>query len=107
MVGIKDKPIRTRKFANDHRDNAGLHLLYVKFAISGLLAIDAAIRRIDSEAKTSHSGILCAMFKERNRLLREDAAYAEANEFLLELVAKGLLTKIGDIFVANFAPEDI
>ena len=81
-----------RKFKIDHRENKGLHALYVSYAIKGLLAIDRAICLIDAEGQTSHASILLAMLKERAKLIRDDSAYAEADEFLQRLAAKGHIT---------------
>jgi len=96
---------KPKKFMIDHRDNGSLHSLYIKFAISGILAIDQAIKRIADEAKTSHCEILCAMYEQRKKLIREDFAYWEAASWLMELHNKGLLSKLGDIFYA-IVPEE-
>lgn len=59
-----------------------LHRIYVKFAISGLTAIDRAAALIAAESKTSIMGCLMALQTEREKLIQEDAAYAEADELL-------------------------
>lgn len=100
------KALSTKKFKYDNRDKPSLHALYVKFAISGILAIDQAIKRISDEHKTTHCGILHAMYQQRSKLIRENACHAEAEEFMLELVQKKLLSKRGDIFIAYTPNEE-
>lgn len=91
----------------DHRENAPLHHLYVKYALAGLLAIDQGIKLIANQHKTSHSGILLAMYEARAELILEDAAYWEAYQILLRLSKQRLLSKLGDIFCGISGEDEL
>lgn len=75
--------MKTPKFKTDFRKtNPTLHLLYVKWAVANLVVIDRAIKQLEKQANISLYGTIYALIKERNKLLKEDAAYADANEIL-------------------------
>lgn len=89
------------RFVVDHRKNAALHALYVKFAISSLLAIDQGIKRLEDECKTTLNGMILAMYKERERLIREDSAFFEAMELFEDLASKTLISKSGVLYIGK------
>lgn len=75
--------MKTPKFKSDFRKtNPALHLLYVKWAVANLVAIDRAIKKLEKLACFSLYGSIAALFKERDRLVKEDAAHADAFEIL-------------------------
>lgn len=70
------------KFTSDHRDNPGLHLLYVKWAARFLTILDADIQKYwDMNNLTVH-GVIQALQAERKHLVETDAAFAEADDIL-------------------------
>lgn len=70
----------------DHsKSNPSLHALYVKNACGALALIDRAIRELENRHSLSLLGMISAMRTERARLLREEAAYRDADEILKEI----------------------
>lgn len=75
--------MKTPQFKSDFRKtNPALHLLYVKWAVASLVTIDRAINKLEKLGVLSMNGAICALIKERNRLVEEDAAHADASEIL-------------------------
>lgn len=71
------------KFSEDYREsNPKLHMLYTKWAIPHLVEIDKALRKFDSFSNLNMLGVTIALFKEREKLVKENAAYAEADAIL-------------------------
>ena len=71
------------KFKFDFRKtNPTLHLLYVKWAIANLVAIDRAIRQMTKLNHNSLNEAIWALLKQKEKLIKEDAAHADANEIL-------------------------
>lgn len=71
------------QFASDFRKSKpNLHMLYVKWACQHLVAIDQCLERLDSFSNLNLADIMVAMQEERAKLLRENAAYADAQEIL-------------------------
>lgn len=70
------------EFKIDNRDNPGLHRLYVEHAVECLSTVDKAMAEIANLSKTSVFGFMEAMQRERAILVKEDAAYAEADKLL-------------------------
>lgn len=62
--------------------NPQAHLLYVKWAVKHLVTIDDCIRKITNFSNLNMMNILEAMWEERNKLVRENAAYADAQEII-------------------------
>ena len=80
---IKDIGESFTKSTSDFREsNPGLHRLYVEYAVGDLATINKAIKMLDARAHTSLSGVMCAIFAERDKLIAEDAAFAEAARLL-------------------------
>ena len=75
--------IKVTKFKVDHREeNAGLHLLYVKTAVKHLKYIDEVLGKLDDFANMNILDLSCAIQKERTKLVKENAAYADADEIV-------------------------
>ena len=75
--------MKTPQFQSDFRKtNPALHLLYVKWGVANLVAIDRSIKRLEKNANLTLNGAICALIDERNKLVKEVAAYADANEIL-------------------------
>jgi len=71
------------EFEQDHRkSNPGLHLLYVKWAIQHLTTINVSIEKISKYSNLNMFDILNAMWKEREKLIKNNAAYADAQEII-------------------------
>lgn len=67
------------------KENPGLHLLYVKWAVKHLVLLDSMIQRLWSEANLNLWDAGMALKKERDRLVKKNAAYADAQEILNEI----------------------
>lgn len=94
-------------FKSDHRiTNKGLHHLYMLSAIKHLLVIDRCLQDLHRQCNTNMTGACLALYKERARLLKENAAYAEAQEFLKELAQEKLICVIGDTFSGVLREEE-
>lgn len=75
--------MKTPQFQSDFRKtNPALHLLYVKWAVANLVTLDRAIKQIEKRGHNSLNEACRALIKERNKLVKEDAAHADANEIL-------------------------
>lgn len=75
-------------FTSDFRkSNPGLHRLYVEYAVDDLATINKALKMLDARGHTCLSGPMCALFAERDKLIAEDAAFAEASKLLRIVVA--------------------
>ena len=80
--------IEKSEFKEDRSvSNPQAHLLYVKWAVKHLVTIDDCIRKISNFSNLNMLEILRVMWEERNKLVRENAAYADAQE---------IITSIGD-----------
>lgn len=66
------------------KENPGLHLFYCGQALQHLLMIDDAIVRFASASNLNMSGPQTALIDERKKLIEENAAYAQAEAWLLE-----------------------
>jgi hypothetical protein len=70
-------------FNSDFRKtNPRLHLFYVKLACKNLSIIDRHLTELDA---TSLVDLSVAVRRERQKLVEEDAAYADAHEILLAI----------------------
>jgi hypothetical protein len=79
----KESKQKTPKFKQDWRKaKPALHLLYTKWAVGNLVAIDRALKKLADTHNISMFGAIFALKKERAKLVAEDAAYADANEIL-------------------------
>ena len=75
--------MKTPKFKSDFRKtNPALHLLYVKWAVANLVAIDHATKKLEKQCHCSLFEAIGALVKEKSRLVKEDAAHADAYEIL-------------------------
>lgn len=71
-------------FEDDFRkSNPGLHLLYVKHAIKHLRYINKCIKKFNGFSNTNMLPILEALTAEKDKLIANNAAYADANEIIL------------------------
>lgn len=91
-VAVEDseRHLDTMTFPEDYRkSNPGLHMLYTKWAIPHLVEIDKAIHKFDSFSNLNMLGVTIALFKEREKLVKENAAYAEADAILKTIQKHG------------------
>lgn len=73
-------------FESDFRKtNPPLHLFYVKLACRNLSIIDRHLMELDAASSTSLADLSVAVRRERQKLVEEDAAYADAHEILLAI----------------------
>lgn len=80
-----------KTYDKDHREsNPGLHLLYVKWAVLHLKEIDNCMEKLLKFSNINLHDVVQAMHLEREKLITENAAYADANEILLSLQGKSL-----------------
>ena len=89
----KKKPLEktaTETELADDKIEAGLHLLYVKWACKHLVVIDKMIRELGDLSNIHMSEVAEVLFKERNRLVKTNPAYKDANEILVSLKPFGL-----------------
>lgn len=71
------------EFMFDHRKtNPTLHLLYVKTAVQHLLILDSFLVRLHNLANLNLVEAISALSKERERLVKTNAAYADAQEII-------------------------
>lgn len=68
--------------------NPGLHLLYVKTACKHLAMIDSMIKRVSACSNLNMDNLMFAIIDEREKLVTDDAAYADADEILQSLKHK-------------------
>ncbi len=79
----------SKKFKKDWRvENPGLHLLYVKLGVQHLRAIDECRERLLAFSNLNLWDAALALARERAKLVRENAAYADANEVLKSITGK-------------------
>lgn len=77
----------SQTFKYDQRTiNPGLHLLYTRWAVEHLLLIEKA-KKLLSISNINLIDIQDAMDREKNKLIAENAAYAEAQD-ILEIVKR-------------------
>jgi hypothetical protein len=73
----------SQAFKEDHRDsNPGLHLLYVKWAVGHLTLIDGIEKLLFEQSNLNLLDLQIAVSNEREKLVKENAAYADASEVL-------------------------
>ena len=78
-------------FQEDARKkSAGLHMFYTRAAVSHLRTIDEALTKLADFSNINMLDMLYVMQNERSKLVRENAAYCEADEIL-----KGLKLEVG------------
>jgi hypothetical protein len=75
--------MKANKFKDDQRKkNPGLHLLYVEWAIAHLKALDDCISKLEAFSNLNMLDSIVALGKERAKLVRDNAAYFDADRFL-------------------------
>lgn len=80
------KPVTPVGFLEDRReDKPGLHLLYVKWGCQHLRAIDNCIKQLGAFSNGNLHDTIMALAEQRQKLVTENAAYADAHE-ILEMV---------------------
>lgn len=73
----------TGRFKHDHRKtNPGLHRLYVEWAVRHLAVYEQAMRAFGNESNLNMLDGLYVLGAERAKLIRENAAYAEADKLI-------------------------
>lgn len=78
-----------KTFKQDFRkENPGLHLLHTKWAVVHLRAIRECLEKLSSFSNTNLWDSMAALEKERVKLIRENAAYADGAEILESLETK-------------------
>lgn len=83
-------------FASDHREtNPGLHKLYVEWAITHLVAIKKALKSFYKFSNCNMNGPIEALEKARDKLIEENAAYAEAARHM-EIARTGEIPEPGN-----------
>lgn len=76
-------------FKQDFRkENPGLHLLYVKWGVTHLQAIRECLEKLASFSNGNLLDAMNALDREQVKLIRENAAYADAAEILESLEPK-------------------
>lgn len=74
---------KKRAFKYDHRmSNPGLHILYTKWACKHLHTIRKQIMELNGFSNVNMIAVSNALVREYQRLVRENAAYADAHEIL-------------------------
>lgn len=84
-------------FEHDVRDKPGLHRLYVEWAVRHLAIYEQAIRAFDRESNLNMIDGLCALIQERDKLIKTNAAYAEADKLIKIFKSVGPLPVQRDI----------
>jgi hypothetical protein len=74
------------------KEKPGLHMLYTKTAVKHLTEMDRAIKAFDGFSNLNMLGVTMALIKERERLVNNNAAYAEAQEILSSIHATRQVT---------------
>ena len=64
------------------KNNAGLHLLYVKWAVRHLALIDECIKKLGDQSNINLYDMISAMVIERDKLITTNEAYRDAKEIL-------------------------
>jgi hypothetical protein len=77
--------------ADWRKENPSLHLLYVKTAIRHLIILDQMIQRLSDESNLNLLDATVALGREREILVRENAAFADAHEVLRDLFGSKLI----------------
>ena len=78
-----DKSPSNDDFSQDWRKtNPGLHLLYVKTAVKHLVAIDDMLLKLNDFSNGNMMGAIEALDNERAKLVKTNAAYADADEII-------------------------
>lgn len=77
------------EFLHDHRSNPSLHLLYIHGAAHDLSMIDRMLGEINRRSRTPLSSLWLAIRAERDKLVKEEAAYHDADTIIKEY-KKGL-----------------
>lgn len=78
----------------DHREtNPGLHLLYVKWAVVHLTMIRRSMDYLSTASNCNMFPSVAALGTEYEKLVRENPAYADAEEILQSLEPHGLRFK--------------
>lgn len=86
----KGKNAAIRKYIEDWRkENPALHLFYVKCAVTHLVALDQCIERLGSFSNFNLMDAEEALYNAREKLVIENAAYADAEEILNSLKERG------------------
>lgn len=70
------------------KDKPALHMLYTKSAVKHLVEMEKAIRTFDGFGSLNMRDVTMALIKERDRLVNNNAAYAEAQEILSSINEK-------------------
>jgi hypothetical protein len=91
---------------NHEESNPALHGLYVKTAIDHLLTIDRAIKTFHDKSNLNMNGATRALYRERNKLVQENKAYADAQELLERLAENKLINLCGDVFIGYREMEE-
>jgi hypothetical protein len=81
------QPKQPHQFLHDERNaNQKLHLLYMKWAIKHLMALDCIQKEIGEFANGNLLGVQVALERERRTLIQTNAAYFDAQEVLHSIV---------------------
>lgn len=67
------------------KENPALHLLYVKWAVKHLAIINRQIQELCDLSNGTVLDMIVAMQEQRDKLINENAAFADANEILESL----------------------
>ena len=74
---------KVNKFEQDWRkENPELHMFYVKSAVQHLRTIDKCVKTLSKYSNLNLWDSQIALDKQRAKLVRTNAAYADANEIL-------------------------
>ena len=87
----------TGAFEHDVRDKPGLHRLYVEWAVRHLAIYEQAILAFDRESNLNMIDGLCVLIQERDKLIKTNAAYAEADKLIKIFKSVGPLPVQRDI----------
>jgi hypothetical protein len=89
-------------------ENPALHALYTQWAIKHILIIDRTIKDFNDQGNGVYLNFQLFMYKERARLIKEDAAFEAALAILNDLAKNRLINKVGDLFIGfNLALEEL
>ena len=83
-IAVNGEPqVKKDGFISDFRGkNPPLHLLYVKWAVLDLGTIGKAIEMFRASSRNYATGPVLALIKERDKLIHEEAAFADAWDIL-------------------------
>ena len=76
---VRDKD---RNMNDISKENPKLHMLYTKWACEHLTLINKMIRRLGDCDNINMLGPQEALMKEKRKLIKNDKAYADANEII-------------------------